>query len=132
MILNANNETHRLISSLFHCYVVAVDDRYKFMIEDDNIDITDDNMYIHHMLKEEITIDLDQSKMDLRMALGTNIQFDIMTDDDEKYIGAKLTQINQLDDDIAEYTFGEIDGIAEIDIELSESWLVENEVITHG
>lgn len=97
------------------------------MVEDDNY-ITDDNIWIHHMLSDEIQIDLSIDKIDLRMALGTNIHFDIIIDDDEKYIGAELTQINQLDDDIAEYTFGGIEGISELDIELCESWLVTNNI----
>lgn len=127
IVLNANNQIHRLVSSLFNCYVVSIGENYKFIVEDDNY-ITDDNIWIHHVLRNEIQIDLSIDKMDLRMALGTNIHFDIIIDDDEKYIGAELTQINQLDDDIAEYTFGEIEGISELDIELCESWLVTNNI----
>jgi len=130
--LEANNEIHRLISSLFHCHVVSVGADYKFMVEDENTYITDDNIWIHHILRDEITIDLSVTKMDLRMALGTDIQFDIIVDDDEKYTCANLTQINLLDDDIAEYNFGEIEGISEIDIELCETWLCTTGVRMNG
>ena len=70
---------------------------------------------------EMIEIDLSKTKMDLRMALGTDIRFDIRVDDDEYAEGYKLTGINQLDNTIAEYQFEDIEGIGYDGILLANS-----------
>lgn len=72
---------------------------------------------------DTITIDTNVSKMDIRMAIGTTIGFDIQDDKDNIAENYKLTRINQLDDTISEYDFEEIEGISYVDISLSKKWL---------